>query len=68
MNNYQDRIKLGQRITEMREANNLTIEELARRADINPGHLERIELGKYNVRLDQLSNIAKALNKSISLI
>ena len=52
-------------IKQMRESSNISLEELAKRADITPGHLDRIEAGKYNVRLDQLGNITNALNKKI---
>ena len=65
MNNYQERLRIGQMIKQMRETSNLSLEDLAQKADITPSHLERIESGKYNLRLDQLGNITEALHKKI---
>lgn len=56
------RESFGAKITEARKLKNLTIEELAAKAGIEPNNLSRIEKGKYNAGLDLLLKIADAMD------
>ncbi len=64
----QTRDRIGLRITALRKMQDMTITELAERADIGRGHLSRIEAGKYAVSLDILQAIAEALGMTVDLI
>lgn len=55
------RESFGAKITEARELKNLSIEEVATRAEIEPNTLIRIEKGKFNAGLDLLIKIADAM-------
>lgn len=67
MNNANRKI-IGDKIKELRLAQNLTQEQLARKAGILRITLSRIELGKYSVGVDILSKIAHALDCKIGFI
>lgn len=62
------RESFGAKITEARKLKNLTIEEVAVKAGIEPNNLSRIEKGKYNAGLDLLLKIADALDMEIGFI
>lgn len=66
--NNAERKKVGDKIKELRLAQNLTQEQLAEKAGILRTTLSRIELGKYSVGVDILSKIANALNCTIEFI
>lgn len=68
MDNKADRNIIGNKIRELRLAQNLTQEQLARKAGILRITLSRIELGKYSVGVDILSKIANALDCKIGFI
>lgn len=54
-------VKVGKAIRGARQAKELTLEELAERAQLSPQHLLDIEHGRTNVTLASLSGIAKGL-------
>lgn len=58
--------KLGRRVREMRLARDLTQEDLARGAEIDPKHLQDIEAGRSNPTVSTLLGIADALRCSIA--
>ena len=62
----QGRQVLGRRISGLRNAAGLTLEELADRATIGRATLADIEKGEQSPGLDTLSGIALALNKAVS--
>ncbi|MBQ0074648.1 MAG: helix-turn-helix transcriptional regulator [Prevotella sp.] len=62
------RFFLGKRITEIREKKGMSVEELAARADLQPGHIRRIEMGKYKYDVDILAQIALALGVSLDFV
>ncbi len=64
----KDRIRIGHRITELRNLRKLSQRQLAQRCNITQPHLARIEQGKYSVGLDTLSSIAEALGAQVELI
>ena len=63
-----ERIRIGQRIAELRKAAGLTQVQLGERCGILGNHITRIEKGRYSVGLDTLAAIAKALNKRIDFV
>ncbi len=51
--------KLGRRVREMRAARDLTLEELARRAQLDPKHFQTIEAGDSNVTVSTLFGLGQ---------
>ena len=62
------RESFGARITEARKLKNLSIEELANKAEIEQNNLSRIEKGKYNPGLDIVQRIASSLDMELGFI
>lgn len=52
---------LGANLRELRKRSELTQEELAARAGLQPGEISRIEHGKRDPRVSTLLRLAKAL-------
>ena len=44
------------------------IDELAQKSGVGIGLLTRVELGKFNVRLDVLSSVAEALGYKVDFV
>ena len=61
------RIKVGNTIANLREKKGLSQVKLAELSGVGRAHIIRIEQGKYNVRIDILERIAKALGSTITL-
>ena len=59
---------IGERIRKLRNDNQLTLETLAFKADMDYTQLSRIELGKINTSIFQIHKIAIALDISTSAI
>lgn len=64
--NTRDRI--GLRIMTLRKMQELSQDELARRAGIQRTHLSRIEAGKYAVTLETIQAIAEALGMTVDIV
>ena len=64
----QTRDRIGLRIMTLRKMQELSQDELARRAGIQRTHLSRIEAGKYAVTLETIQAIAEALGMTIDII
>ena len=64
----KERVRIGQRIRELREAKGMDAKLLAFYADIDAANLCRIESGKYSVGLDILSKIGYALGMEIDFV
>lgn len=64
----EERIRIGQRIKQLRKENNIDAKTLAARAGIDPSNLSRIELGHYSVGFDMLNKIANALGARVELV
>jgi|TARA_B100001971_G_C17984491_1_gene429111 transcriptional regulator with XRE-family HTH domain len=58
--------KFGLRIKELRKNENLSQESLAFKADLDRTYINSIENGRRNVSIQNINNIAKALNISLS--
>lgn len=65
---YENRLRIGSRIAEVRELRNVSQYELARRTGLKQSNISRIEHGKYSVTLDVLFKIAQGLNCEIAII
>lgn len=60
-------MSIGEKIRELRKLNKLTQAELAKKSNISRSYLADVERDRYNVSLDTLQSIAKALNASMNL-
>jgi XRE family transcriptional regulator, regulator of sulfur utilization len=59
-------VRLGRRLSELREKRGLSQTQLADMADIGRAHLSQIENGAVAARIDTLHAIAAVLNLSLS--
>jgi transcriptional regulator with XRE-family HTH domain len=59
-------VKLGRRVRELRLAQELTQEELARRSLLDPKHVQTIERGGSNVTVSTLLGLADALGCGVA--
>ena len=64
----QERLRIGQRLKALRTGAKITLLEMAARTGLDAGHISRIEAGKYNVGIDTLSALAKAMNMEVDFI
>lgn len=64
MNN---RIRIGSRLRELREAQGMTTRQLAEAAGLHQSNISKIEAGKYSVGLDVLSKMCSALNAELTI-
>lgn len=65
---YQERVRIGTRIRDLRKEKNIDAKILAQAANIDAANLSRIEQGRYSVGLDILSRISFVLGAKIELI
>ena len=56
---------LGERVRQKRLSLNLTVQELAQKADVSASYIYAIESGQLGSRIEKLSKIAKALETSL---
>ena len=56
-----NRLRIGQRISELRQEKGLSLKELADMVGIDFSNLSKIERGKYTVGIDILYKVCKAL-------
>ena len=63
-----ERQRIGTRIKELRQKQNIDARTLAIRAGIDASNLSRIEQGRYSVGLDILAKIANALNARVEIV
>jgi transcriptional regulator with XRE-family HTH domain len=59
-------VKIGERIRNLRLASDLTQEELAERADLAKSFISQLERDQVSISLDNLSEILRVLNVSVS--
>jgi transcriptional regulator with XRE-family HTH domain len=59
--------KIAHKITELRQIEAITQEELAKRMKTTQSVISRIESGKQNITIDYIQKIASALGRKISL-
>jgi transcriptional regulator with XRE-family HTH domain len=66
--NNSERLRIGQRIAELRKEQGMTQTQLAERCGLQQAHIARIEAGRYSVGLDTLAQIADAMGMKIDFI
>ncbi len=64
----EERKRIGNTIQVLRVQQGLTVDELAQKAGVGSSLLTRVELGKFNVRLDVLSSVAEALGYKVDFV
>ena len=64
----QERFRIGQRIKALRTEAKIALADVAERAGLDAPHISRIEAGKYNVGIDALSAIAKAIGREVDFV
>ena len=64
----EERKRIGNVIQVLRVQQGLTVEELAQKAGVGSSLLMRVELGKFNVRLDVLSSVAEAMGYKVDFV
>lgn len=67
-NRQSERVRIGKRIKELREAKKMEARDLALLTGIDAANLSRIEQGKYSTGIDILSRIAIVLNAHLDFI
>ena len=68
LRNDEERKRIGNIIQVLRVQQGLTVEELGQKAGVGSSLLTRVELGKFNVRLDVLSSVAEALGYKVDFV
>jgi transcriptional regulator with XRE-family HTH domain len=63
-----NRIRIGSRLRELREAQGLTTTQLGERCALTQSTISKVENGKWSVSLDILSKIVGALGCSVEII
>ena len=77
--NEQERVRIGQRIADLRKTiewtdgagirrTGMTQAELAARTGLQRSHIARLEAGKYGATIDVLSAIAGALGVTVDFV
>ena len=64
----KERIRIGNRIKELRKEQGLDAKELAQKIGIDAGNLSRIEQGRFSVGFDILNKIASIFNMRVDFI
>ena len=67
-NRYNERIRIGKRIKELREEKRMEARDLALLAGIDAANLSRIEQGKYSTGIEMLSRIANILDAHVDIV
>ena len=52
----------GSKLRAIRQANGLTLTDVAKRAGVSPGHLPRVERRQRGLSLESLARVAKVLD------
>jgi len=60
-----DRIEVGRRIKRLRQTQDITAQELAKRSRVSAGYLSEVERGLSAVSVDKLMQIAEGLGLSL---
>ena len=68
VDDFSDRIRIGQRIAEQRKAKGMTQSDLAKASGVTLANISRMERGMYSPGLDVLTKIADALGAKIDIV
>ena len=64
---HSNRLRLGQRIREIRQERGYNQEQLAEKMDISRSTISKIESGKFNFSIDYLSKFSLVLDFKINI-
>jgi transcriptional regulator with XRE-family HTH domain len=64
----KSRVEFGRKVTRLRKQQSLTIEQLAKMADLKPITVQHIEDGTFNVPFDVLNRIAVVLGGELQIV
>ena len=64
----EERKRIGNIIQVLRVQQGITVEELGKKSGVGSSLLTRVELGKFNVRLDVLSSVAETLGYKVDFV
>lgn len=62
-----NRIQIGNRISELRQEKRMSVIQLAEKCDVSRQNIYKIEDGKYNVSIDILYRVCKALGVELKI-
>jgi transcriptional regulator with XRE-family HTH domain len=68
MANEQHRAEVGKRIKRLRQAQDITVQELAKRSTISAGYLSEVERGMSAVSIDKLKQVAEGLGIGVDAL
>ena len=68
MDNETHRAEVGKRIKRLRQAQEITVHELAKRSAISAGYLSEIERGLSAVSIDKLKQVAEGLGMGVDAL
>lgn len=63
----EHRVRIGNRLRELREDAGLTVRELALKAGVTPANVTNIEKGRYSAGLDVLVRISSVFDASVEI-
>lgn len=63
-----DRLRIGSRLRELREAQGLTMTQLGEMCGLTQSTISKVENGKWSVSLDILSKICEALGARVEIV
>ena len=68
MSKEEERMRIGQRIADLRKGQGLTQNDLASMTGMQRNHISRIESGKYSVGFDTLQLIAEQFDMKVDIV
>lgn len=63
-----ERLRIGNRLRELREAQGLTTTQLGERCGLTQSTISKVENGKWSVSLDILSKISAVLGAKVEIV
>lgn len=63
-----ERIRIGNRLREIRESQGLTTTQLGERCGLTQSTISKVENGKWSVSLDILSKVCEALGAKVEIV
>lgn len=65
---YANRLRIGQKIAELRQEKGLTVRQLGEMSGVSYQNITKIEHGKYNVSIDLLTKVLNVLDSQLEII
>jgi transcriptional regulator with XRE-family HTH domain len=63
-----DRVEVGRRIKRLRQSQDITVQELAKRSTMSPGYISEVERGLSAISVDKLMQVAEGLGVGLETI